>query len=153
MLTGFRAVLFLLCLGSWVFVGCGQQRTVRGNYLGERSLNLVGDAAAQIVTLYPPAKTRIVVPVEPREDDLFGMGLVGKLREAGYAVHERHGRGDEPRGKGLLLTYVVDEFDDQARVLVHLGSDSLSRIYDVDGQTGSFVPAGSWAWRRGEVEK
>lgn len=165
-----RPVFWLFCFVLTALAGCGQPTYERNNMLGHRSIGLVNDAAMKIVSLYPPASTRFVVSAEPHDDDYFGIGLIGKLREAGYAVHEYSGRAGSAgrdrqsqgrsqgrsQSKDLLLTYVVDEFDNHVRVLVHLGSDALSRIYEVDGRpgegSGNFSPASEWTWRRGRAD-
>ncbi len=93
-------LLLLLCAACYLacLAGCQRQNS-DGNYLGESSLGLVNDAATRIAALYPPASTRFAIAVEPDESDMLGLDLVGKLREAGYAVHEA---GAGPHGVSLI---------------------------------------------------
>ncbi len=93
-----KTLLLLVCTACSCLAGCQRQNSY-GNYLGESALGLVNDAAARIVALYPPASTRFAVAVEPDESDMLGLDLVGKLREAGYAVHEA---GAGPHGVSLI---------------------------------------------------
>lgn len=155
---------FFVCLGFVFLTGCGpQQQRKNRNYWDDRALGLVGDTVEQIIRLYPPAQTRLVIAVEPDENDLFALGLVGKLRVSGYSVQEQPLLPKTAAGAGVALaaspaagftlSYLVDEFDGQVRVVVHIGQDVLSRIYSIDATSGNFIPAGWWSWRRGNEEE
>ncbi len=60
-----------------------------GNYAAipeEYNAQLAADSANELVTLYPPASTQLVL-VQSAEDP-YGTELIGRLREQGYAVKE-----------------------------------------------------------------
>lgn len=98
------------------------------------------DAVNQMAYLYPPASTRLSMVLEPT--DSFGQALVDRLRLMGYAVQEAPagdaGSADKPMG------YVLDTLGDSTyRLMITVGSSSLSRAYMKDGQ--KFTPSGLWA--------
>lgn len=144
-------LLGFLCLG--LLGGCGRQERQYGNFVGDGTLGLVNDAAAQLVECYPPARTRFVMGLETRETDLFGVGMMGRIREAGYSVVEWQDVHADPTAAkvpGSMFTYLVDDVDGETRVSLFVGDDVLSRVYYTDDASGDFVPAGGWAWRRGD---
>ncbi len=81
------------------------------------------------------------------------MALVEALRADGYAVAEYAG-GDkylpalEP--DGLAFAYVVDDMDDELRVVLHVGGGTLSRMYRVQdaGRAFEYIPLGFWTFRQ-----
>lgn len=57
-----------------------------GNFIqGGGQAAIATDTVAQLVKLYPPAKTRFVLP-QPAAEDAFGAALVKGLRAEGYAI-------------------------------------------------------------------
>lgn len=106
----FALALFVLTLG-----GCATSRPY-GNFVAPAlaldAQPLAAEAAGQLATLWPPARTRFAL--EHPTPDAFGTALVGALRTAGYAVLE-HGpaqasgadssaHGQAPREPGRVAT-------------------------------------------------
>lgn len=97
------------------------------------------DAAVHLAEFYPPASTRLVFDVEPR--DAFGTALVIKLREEGFAVDET---GVALAGSGLRIKYRVNPLGDKQFVLaVWVDGSMMSRLYVTGGQ--GVMAAGLWA--------
>lgn len=135
-----------------------------GTYLGTLSIDtsvIVQDVRQQLPTLWPAAKTRLVL-AQPLTDP-FSLSLVQALREAGYAVQESaeiDPKLSEPSAasmpaegvaaQALPLRFVLDRVDlALVRLTVWDGPRSMSRAYRVhDGQA---VVAGQWS-RMGGVE-
>lgn len=116
------------------------------------SAQMVDDTVNRLSTLYPPANTRLTLEQQPT--DPFGVALVGKLRERGYAVMEpmlgpgqTEAKSDEvpqPKVPGTDLRYVVDQLGaSQYLVTVRVGSQSISRVYRAAANT--LTPDGYWA--------
>lgn len=109
---------------------------------------LAGEAAKQLVVLYPPAKTHLEIKQVP--SDVFGSSLVNKLREQGYAVREFNGEVEEtsPSAARPLCT-LLDQVGEANLYVMTLrvgnqlvGHQSLTRLYTV--QNGSLIPTGRW---------
>ncbi|WP_298236557.1 conjugal transfer protein TrbH [uncultured Azohydromonas sp.] len=124
-----------------VLAGCATSRTEapQGNYLpaGIDQPRLAADAVRQLVAVYPPARTRLVL--EQPAKDAFGAALLQGLRASGYAVQE----GGKAPEDTLPLRYVADQAGPVFRVMVAVGSQSLARAYVPQGN--ALVPAGAWA--------
>jgi hypothetical protein len=149
-----RVALFI-SLSLCLLVGCQQPR-LYGNFAEVDSVELVQDAVNALQSAYPPAKTSLVL-LQPVED-AFGISLIESMRSNGYAVAEYapSQKGDTPllnTAAGLGFAYTLDALrdDDELRVTLHVGEESLSRLYLVKGAEGdaSYVPAGFWARREG----
>jgi hypothetical protein len=121
--------------------GCAIPGTAppQGNFLpaGIDQSRLAADAVRQIVAVYPPARIRLAL--QQPADDPFGAALLQGLRASGYVVQEA---GKAPEG-ALPLRYVADQAGPLYRVMVAVGSQSLSRAYVAQGN--ALVPAGAWA--------
>jgi len=102
---------------------------------------LVDDSVAELVKLYPPAISRVLVPTGG--GGAYGEGLRSSMRQAGYAVIET-GKGEKPDPAATPLRYYVDQpIANSYRVTLRVGAQTFSRIYGVDEQ-GVFPSAG-WA--------
>ena len=147
-----RFALVVLGMLIVAFVsGCGKQPGVYGNFAEADSVELVQDAVNALSTNFPPAKTRLALVQET--EDAFGVALVEALRADGYAVAE-HVRGDTSlpalKPDGLAFAYVVDDLDDELRVVLHVGDGTLSRMYRVQDAGRAFedIPLGFWTFRQ-----
>lgn len=110
---------------------------------------LARDTTAQLVRLYPPAKTGLAFT--HRTADPYGAALVQDLRAQGFAVQEvarptvESGQDhavtatDQPPD-GTSVSYVLDRAGDIYRVTVSVGADQISRAYNAAG-----APLGAWA--------
>ncbi len=147
-----RFVLCVLGLSAVALVsGCGKQPGMYGNFAEADSVELVQDAVNALSTNFPPAKTRLALVQET--EDAFGVALVEALRADGYDVAEYAG-GDTSlpalKPDGLAFAYVVDDQDDELRVVLHVGSGTLSRMYRVQdaGRAFEYIPLGFWTFRQ-----
>lgn len=155
--------LFMLMLAVAVCVGCGGGRPSGkyGNFAKAESVDLVKDAAGQLIALYPPAKTKMKL-IQPI-DDPFGYSLVEELRNNGYAIQE-YSKPAAAKVKSVMddvvfdnapgydLGYVIDDFypkDKELRVTIFIGQEALSRMYLVnEGSSGkTYTPLGVWSRR------
>ena len=103
------------------------------------------DTVKQLVTLYPPARTRFHLG-QPTPD-AYGSALVEALRAKGYALVEVKASPQEAApatAPGLSLHYVLDAVasPNLYRVTVMVGQKSLSRAYLA--QNNRVAPAGAW---------
>ncbi len=135
--------------------GCVKQPGVYGNFAEADSVELVEDAVNALSTNFPPAKTRLALVQET--EDAFGAALVEALRADGYAVAEyvKLGERDKylsgvPKPDDIAFAYVVDDMDDEVRVVLHVGGGTLSRMYRVQDAGGAFeyIPLGFWTFRQ-----
>jgi hypothetical protein len=149
-----RVALFM-ALSLCLLVGC-QQPQPYGNFAAVDSVELVEDALNALQSAYSPAKTSLVLLQSV--EDAFGLSLVDSLRNGGYAVAEYapSKKGDTPlvsANAGLGFAYTLDALRDggELRVTLHVGEESLSRLYLVKGaeDDASYVPVGFWARREG----
>jgi len=117
---------------------------------------MASDSVRQIVSLYPPAKTRF--KLKHQTPDIFGATLIRRLREQGYAIVEFDPKEAKPHALAtdhhsetpdtpttvLLLRYVLDHADGSNlyRLTIMIGTQSISRPYIE--QTGTIVSAGYW---------
>lgn len=143
-------VVILLTLGP----GCNKQpASAYGNFIAANSIELVQDAADALQRNFPPAKTRLALVQET--GDPFGSALMETLRASGYAVAEY--AAPPIRDKyfplvkkpdGLAFGYVLDgtELSDELRVSLHIGSETLSRMYVAQrsGEGVNYIPQGFW---------
>jgi hypothetical protein len=131
-------------------VGCAATpRTTapQGNYLpgGIDQSRLAADAVRQLAALYPPARTSL--RLQQPASDPFGTALLKGLRASGYAVTEDSAApakaAGAPQGQaGMPLYYVADPAGPVFRVMLTVGSESLTRAYVQ--LNGTVVPAGQW---------
>lgn len=148
-----RIAIFItvsLCL----LAGCQKPPQPYGNFAGVDSADLIRDAVNALHAAYPPAKTRFAL-LQPVED-AFGVGLVDSLRGVGYAVVEYDPPGKElsvSADAGLRFGYTLDAIheDGWLRVTLHIGDETLSRLYTIQGKAedARSIPAGSWVRREG----
>ena len=150
-----RIALFMtlsLCLLS----GCQKPPQPYGNFAGVDSADLVQDAVDALHSAYPPAKTSLVL-LQPVEDT-FGISLVESLRSVGYAVAEYAPpeKGDKPlvnTDAGLGFAYTLDTLREggELRITLHVGEETLSRLYTIQGQGADarHIRAGFWVRREG----
>lgn len=115
--------------------------------------NMASDTVAHLVTMYPPARTRLNI-MQPTED-AYGTALVALLRGRGYSVNEyapEAAKKAQPATQaafapGVDLRYVVDSLAPAAdlyRVTVVVGNQPISRAY-IPQKNGTVAAAGSWA--------
>lgn len=142
---------FITLLALAVFSGCGKQPGEYGNFANAESVELVQDAMSALTSNYPPAKTRIALVQDV--DDAFGSSLVESMRAHGYAVaeYETPSKGDKylalvKKPDGLAFAYILDGKGDELRVLLHVGAETLSRMYTVQrsGDELRYIPQGFW---------
>ncbi len=116
-----------------------------GNFATEPPAGLeeriVADTVKQLVSLYPPARTRFHLG-QPTPD-AYGSALVEALRAKGYALVEFK-EAAPATVPGLSLHYVLDAAasPNLYRVMVTVGQKSLSRAYLA--QNDRVAPAGAW---------
>ena len=156
-----RTIIITLLLSLSV-AGCVGQPSY-GNFTDRKShidqQKIAEDAVDQLVTLYPPAHTRL--QIKQPTPDVFGQALTRQLRQHGYALIEFNRRADKSRrqqsdNQALQnnnshiepLHYVFDRFVDTElyRVTLFLGSQSLTRAYSKE--KGKTVAAGHWVHRK-----
>ena len=102
---------------------------------------IAADTVKQLVTLYPPARTRF--HLGQSTPDAYGSALVEALRAKGYALVEFK-EAAPATAPGLSLHYVLDAVasPNLYRVTVMVGQKSLSRAYLA--QNNRVAPAGAW---------
>lgn len=144
-------ILFAVLLALAVFCGCGKQQSYFGNLAKADSTELVQDAMSALMANYAPAKTRLALVQET--EDAFGSALVETLRANGYAVAEYKApaKGDKyaslvKKPDGLAFAYLLDVKGDELHVFLHVGAETLSRMYRVQrtGDTLQYIPQGFW---------
>ena len=142
--------------------GCSTPEPSSGNIAGAHSAELVRDAVSVMLEVYPPARTRLALV--RKADDAFGNGLTEELRLRGYAVAEyvepeKKGWSAKKVAKpdGLPFAYLIagTGVENELRVIIHVGGESLSRLYSVAGEGGEahYTPLGSWSRRVSVGEK
>ena len=118
-----------------------------GNFIqGGGQTAIATDTVAQLVALYPPAKSSFALP-QPAAGDAFGAALVKGLRAEGYAISIHVPRKGvlQPETEAETLSYVLDNAGDNFYVTLRIGERALSRAYLRRG--GEMLPAGYWAWQ------
>jgi hypothetical protein len=138
-------------------VGCAGNVPERGNPAGVDSAELVQDVVFIMFETYPPARTRLALV--QKTDDAFGKGLAEALRLHGYAVAEYvesaglkwGGAKEAVKPDGLPFAYLIAATgaENEIRVTLHVGTESLSRLYEVAGKGGKaqYLPLGFWSRR------
>jgi len=144
-------VVFVALLALAILSGCGKRPGQYGNFAEADSVELVQDAMSALQANYPPAKTRLALVQDT--EDAFGASLVETLRANGYAVAEYAGpaRSDKyqpvvQKPNGLPFAYLLDSKGDELRMSLHVGADTLSRLYRVQrsDDTLHYIPQGFW---------
>jgi Conjugal transfer protein TrbH. len=141
-----------------LFVGCSKPVQNYGNFAEVKSDELVQDTLFVMFETYPPAQTRLAL-VQDAGDE-FGTKLVEALRLHGYAVVDyvestkgKWGGKQVQKPDGLAFAYVLDRTDaeNEVRVNLHVGAESLSRLYEikVEGEEVKYIPKGFWSHRQG----
>lgn len=117
-----------------------------GNFIqGGGQAAIATDAVAQLVELYPPAKSSFALQ-QPAAEDAFGVALVKGLRAEGYAISiYAPVKGRQPETEAAQLSYVLDNVGDNLYLTLRIGQQALSRAYLRRG--GELLPAGYWAWQ------
>lgn len=117
-----------------------------GNFIeGGGQAAIASDTVAQLVELYPPAKTSFAL-LQHAAEDAFGTALVKGLRAEGYAISiQAPVKGRQPETGAAPLSYVLDTAGDNFYITLRIGEQALSRAYLRRG--GEMLPAGYWAWR------
>lgn len=148
-------IFFIVLLALAVLSGCAKRPGEYGNFSEADSVELVQDALSALNANYPPAKTRVALVMEA--GDAFGSTLVESMRAGGYAVAEYAppARGDKysplvKKPDGLAFAYLLDGKGDELRVSLHIGSETLSRMYRVQrsGDALQYIPQGFWTRRQ-----
>ena len=152
-------VIFVALLALAILSGCSKPQAIFGNFAKAQSFGLVEDAVAILKSTYPPAKTRLNL-LHFYGDDLFGAALLETLRRDGYAIAEyvqplradKYAETHPEKPDGLDFAYVVDDIAAEGglRVLLYVGSDTLSRLYAVGGrpEDPAYTPMGDWVRRQ-----
>ena len=118
-----------------------------GNFIQDGGQAAIAtDTVAQLVALYPPAKSSFALP-QPAAGDAFGAALVKGLRAEGYAIsiHAPRKGVPQPETEAEKLSYILDNAGDNLYVTLRIGKQALSRAYLRRG--GELLPAGYWAWQ------
>lgn len=129
---------------------------VHGSFVSEAPITheqkMVEDATRQLVSLYPPASTRLVFAHAVA--DTFGNQLVEKLRSQGYALQEQTAQASTPvepgtadhtkELAGTTFDYVLDTVGSPRlyRITLNVGRQTISRAYVP--QDDLVHPAGAW---------
>ncbi len=149
-------ILILVLL--FVLVGCAT--TQYGNHVQNDSSThnkvMAGDAAHQLLQLYPPASTRF--NMRHATEDSFGVALLEYLRSGGYAVQEHKQQSnlietdvdadtdadaDADQGnKHIALAYILDESSEIYRLSLLIDEQKLTRAYSPHEDT--IYAAGHW---------
>ena len=123
-----KSVSFLLLLSS-----CANQALVPP--MPETALiSIAQDATGQLVSLYPPAQTHLVLESDGR--NVFGDKFENQLRQSGYALYEMTDKSQgQPQGKSFA--YILDALNDVShygyyRLTLNIGDEQLSRLYDAN---------------------
>lgn len=142
------AVLLAIALS-----GCVTIPPPYGNFIeGGGQAAIATDTVAQLVALYPPAKTSFAL-AQPPAEDAFGAALVKGLRAEGYAIsiHAPRKGVPQPETEAEKLSYVLDNAGDNVYITLRIGQQALSRAYlrlpEQTGRGGELSPAGYWAWQ------
>jgi len=134
----------LAALLAMALAGCASTAPY-GNFAAHPPAGLeeriAADTVKQLVTLYPPARTRF--HLGQSTPDAYGSALVEALRAKGYALVE-FTEAAPAAAPGLSLHYVLDAAasPNLYRVTVTVGQKSLSRAYLA--QNDRVAPAGAW---------
>ena len=117
-----------------------------GNFIqGGGQAAIATDTVAQLVKLYPPAKTGFALS-QPAAEDAFGVALVKGLRAEGYAISiHAPVKGRQPETEAVQLSYLLDNAGDNLYLTLRIGEQALSRAYL--RRDGELLPAGYWAWQ------
>lgn len=97
-------------------------------------ISIAQDATGQLVSLYPPAKTHLVLEQSGR--NLFDGKFKSLLRQRGYALYEMTDKSQgQPQGK--RFAYILDALNDVShygyyRLTLNIGDEQLSRLYDAN---------------------
>jgi hypothetical protein len=125
--------------------GCANQLTVPA--LPETAYTAIAnDAAKQLATLYPPAKTHFVL--KANDNTLFNNVVKHQLRNSGYALHESTETAPA-KTEAKQLTYMLDPLTDVAfygyyRLSLSIDAAQLSRLYDANDLT----KPNYWSYRK-----
>ena len=149
----------LLMSACAIFAGCGtpsKPNTGYGSFVSAAPLAheklMVEDATRQLVSLYSPANTHLVLA--HAATDTFGSQLMEKIRSQGYALQEQKAQAsakDVPDAEGhtkattdVSFGYVLDEVASPRlyRVTLNVGRQTISRAYVP--QDDLVHPAGAW---------
>ena len=150
-------IAFVALLALAILSGCGKRQGQYGNLAEADSVELVQDAMSALLANYPPAKTRLALVQET--EDAFGASLIETMRASGYAVAEYIGpvQSDKyqpavQKPSGLPFAYLLDGKGDELRMSLHVGADTLSRLYRVQqtGDTLHYIPQGFWTRKQQE---
>ncbi len=136
-------LLFLLC-------GCGMPEK-RLELSDAAIAELVRDAARVMHAVYPPAKTRLFL--QSNRTDAFGNDLLESLRLHGYAVADfvktgKRGKNESPPDSlPFSAELVLSKADGEARLVLTVGTKSLSRLYAVQETDDGIglVPKSAWS--------
>lgn len=111
---------------------------------------LVGDAVGVMLDAYPPARTRLSLQLEAT--DAFGIAFLDTLRINGYAVAEpdkvgRNGNSESSASLGFAYSLDIGKADGEAKLILHVGTESLNRLYAVQETDGGpvFTPQSAWS--------
>lgn len=148
-------ILFLACCS-----GCSWQKQETDTVSEVDSPELVQDAVSMMFSTYPPAKIRLSLAHEA--NDAFGLALVASLRLHGYAIAEyakpekgKRKQDSVKRPDGMAFAYYLDKNAnrDELCIRLHIGSESLSRMYLVKtaGEGVRYESRGFWTRREGDA--
>lgn len=101
--------------------------------------SIIDDAVLQIATIYIPAQTTFHF-AKPKDD--FGLELISRLRESGFAIDESSKVESENNQKEFQ--YIFDDISglQLQRLILTIDNHKLTRAYRFTH--GNFSPAGSW---------
>lgn len=150
-------ILFLACCA-----GCSNQKPDAASAVMVDSTPLVQDAVSVMLATYPPAQVRLALVQDA--SDTFGTMLVETMRAQGYAIaeYDQPVKGDKYLGlakqpDGLAFGYLIDNggSNDELQLHLHIGSDSLNRLYSVktNGAHIQYAPQGFWTRRERDADE
>jgi hypothetical protein len=136
--------------------GCGSATRVDDRFVraapAAHETQIAEDAVRQLVSLYPPASTHLLLARPAR--DTFGAQLVEKLRTRGYAMQEPAAQASLPANgaaadaasstAGTSFDYLIDSITSPRlyRITLKVGRQVISRAYIP--QDDLVHPAGAW---------
>lgn len=163
-----------LTIAAFVLGSLTACATQNGNYTkisDAYNVKMADDTVQKLVVLYPPASTHLMLSQDAK--DAYGVELVKKLRENGYAIKDdrasghvfssvptiaktsdsktessktRENKKTSGAGSSTTISYIVDHVGEEFySVKISIGSKVLSRGYRLSGN--DIASAGSWTWR------
>lgn len=109
--------------------------------------SIAEDATGQLVRLYPPAHTHLLIATQDRTG--FDRQFLTLLRNKGYALHETQEIPDNQKQPVKQFAYILDTLPDVSnygfyRLTLTIDDAQLSRLYDMN----ALDKPNYWSYRR-----